>query len=296
MKQYIGRFAPAPTGALHLGSLLTAVASYLQARKSAGLWLVRMEDIDSTRVVAGADKQILADLSRCGLEWDGEIIYQSSRLAIYEEVLAFLQAKNLIYKCNCSRKRLKSQHYDGHCRNLHITTQQPYSLRIKATNKYIQFTDELQGIIYQPEIDDFILKRKDGIFAYQLAVVVDDALQGVNHIVRGCDLLDTTARQLYLQQQLGYPQPRYAHIPVVIDANGLKLSKQNHAPSIEKHAVMPLLHQVLTLLGQKPPIELLSSPKNSFWDWAIKNWDMNKIPRSLTFSYKEQIYDNRIYN
>lgn len=286
---YIGRFAPAPTGALHLGSLLTAVASYLQARQSGGRWLVRIEDVDSTRIVAGADKQILADLNRCGLEWDGEIIYQSSRLAFYQEALAFLRAKNLIYRCNCSRKRLKSQNYDGHCRDLQITAQQPHSLRLKVATKPIQFIDELQGIIYQPEIDDFILKRKDGVFAYQLAVVVDDAEQGVTHIVRGSDLLATTARQLYLQQQLGYLQPKYAHIPIVLDANGLKLSKQNHAPSIEKQAVIPLLHQVLVLLGQQPPIELLYSSKNSFWDWAIASWDISKIPHanSLIFNHKE---------
>lgn len=278
---YIGRFAPSPTGSLHFGSLVTAVGSYLHARHQAGRWLVRIEDLDTPRVVKGADRAILHALSRFGMDWDGDILYQSRRQQAYQQALDTLDSQHLIYPCTCSRQRLKGTIYDGFCRQNRSLPNQPYALRVRLDVSCLAFTDSLQGTIQHnmlTEIGDFIVKRKDGLFAYQLAVVVDDAEQGVTDVVRGCDLLDTTTRQLYLQQKLGLAQPHYTHLPIMVNVNGLKLSKQNHAPIIDEQPVLPLLHQALSVLGQAPPADLVNENKQVLWDWAIQNWSLNKVP------------------
>lgn len=278
---YIGRFAPSPTGSLHFGSLVTAVGSYLHARQQDGRWLVRIEDLDTPRVVKGADKAILSTLNRFGMDWDGEIMYQSQRQRAYQDALDSLISQQLIYPCTCTRQRLKGKIYDGYCRGNPSIGNRPYALRVKVNTPTLQFSDHLQGMIQQnmlTDIGDFIVKRKDGLFAYQLAVVVDDAEQGVTDVVRGCDLLDTTTRQLYLQQLLDYPCPKYTHLPIMMNANGLKLSKQNHAPIIDDQPVLPLLHQAITILGQNPPKDLRHESMQIFWDWAIDNWCLESVP------------------
>jgi glutamyl-Q tRNA(Asp) synthetase len=253
----------------------------LHARHQAGRWLVRIEDLDTPRVVKGSDQAILHALSRFGMDWDGDILYQSHRQPAYQQALDVLDSQHLIYPCTCSRQRLKGIIYDGFCRQNRSFPNQSYALRVRLDVSYLAFTDSLQGTIQHnmlTEIGDFIVKRKDGLFAYQLAVVVDDAEQGVTDIVRGCDLLDTTTRQLYLQQKLGLPQPHYTHLPVMVNVNGLKLSKQNHAPIIDEQPVLPLLYQALSVLGQAPPADLLHENKQVLWDWAIQNWSLNKVP------------------
>lgn len=259
---YIGRFAPSPTGRLHLGSLLAAVASYLAARSVGGQWLVRMEDLDPPREQPGAAADILATLKTFGLDWDGEVVYQSQRHALYQAALDDLYARDLVYPCYCSRKEVMAEGregadgcvYAGHCRSA-VSPRDPRKApawRLKVPNQDIGFVDELMGPYRQnlaQDIGDFVLKRADGEWAYQLAVVVDDADQSVSHIVRGRDLLVCTPRQQYLQQVLGYPQPAYAHLPLLTNALGQKLSKQTLAPALDSHAVMQQLQAVLGYLG-----------------------------------------------
>ncbi len=281
---YTGRFAPSPTGSLHFGSLVTAVGSYLHARQRRGRWLVRIEDLDTPRIIKGADQSILTTLRRFGMDWDGDIIYQSQRQQAYQDALNMLISQQLIYPCTCTRQRLKGKVYDGYCKHHPVSPNQPYALRIKINTPFLQFFDCLQGEIRHnmlTEIGDFIVKRKDGLFAYQLAVVVDDAEQGITDVVRGCDLLETTTRQLYLQQVLNLPHPNYTHLPIIVNAQGLKLSKQNHAPIIDDQPVLPLLHHALTLLGQSPPADLIHENIQAFWDWAIKNWSITHVPLQM---------------
>lgn len=285
---YIGRFAPSPTGRLHLGSLLAAVASYLAARAAGGQWLVRMEDLDGPREQLGAAADILATLTAFGLDWDGEVVYQSQRHDLYEVALAELQAQRVMYPCYCSRKQvmdegvvgLDGRVYSGHCR----TAVQPRSpgkapaWRLRVPDRVIGFKDGLMGAYAQDlarDIGDFVLKRADGEWAYQLAVVVDDALQGVNHVVRGRDLLVCTPRQLYLQQLLGYPQPAYAHLPLLTNALGQKLSKQTLAPALDRQAVMQQLRQVLGYLGMVPDTE--ASTPAALLAAAVPQWAMAQV-------------------
>ena len=279
---YQGRFAPSPTGPLHLGSLVTAVGSFLQARQQNGHWYVRIEDIDTPRVVVGAAQAILSTLVRFGMTWDGDVIFQSQRISAYQEILADLQAKHLVYPCTCTRKQLAGTIYQGQCRQRVLTNETRYAWRIKTDARILHFIDAIQGQqsgCVESEIGDFIIKRSDGLFAYQLVVVVDDAAQNITHIARGADLLDTTLRQIYLQQQLGYPMPNYTHFPVLVNEQGKKLSKQTFASSIEHQPPLPLLIQVLTLLGQTIPAELYHVNLQTFWDWAIQHWDVQKVPR-----------------
>jgi glutamyl-Q tRNA(Asp) synthetase len=296
----IGRFAPSPTGPLHFGSLLAALASYLEAKTQDGLWLVRMEDLDKPREVAGAANHILNTLEKFGLEWDGEVVYQSQRSALYQEALNQIKAKSLIYQCSCSRKEIAdsynqkpAQHgidgliYPGTCRDK-SSTFKPYAERIKVKDQNISFNDAIQGKINQnlaTQIGDFVLKRADGLFAYQLAVVVDDHLQGVTHIVRGADLLDSTPRQIYLQQVLGYSTPKYAHIPVASNQAGEKLSKQTMATPIDSNNAPNLLINALDFLGQTPPRDLSNYKAQEILAWAMQHWALDKIPkqRSIIF-------------
>ncbi|ALG69470.1 tRNA glutamyl-Q(34) synthetase GluQRS [Beggiatoa leptomitoformis] len=284
---YRGRFAPSPTGYLHFGSLLTAVGSFLHARHHQGEWLVRIEDLDIPRNVQGASAAILDTLIQLGMYWDGEVWYQSQRLTHYQTALACLNTRQLTYPCICPRRLTTGMIYSGYCRTHPPASFLAHAIRLKTNTDIIRINDEIQGEIRQnlaDSVGDFVLKRRDGIFAYQLAVVVDDAAQGITHIVRGVDLLDNTPRQCYLQTLLQYPTPYYAHLPLIVDTTGRKLSKQNHAPPINPTHPIPLLYQVLKLLGQQPPLFLYNSTLPTFWEWAIAHWDTRKIPPTQTLN------------
>ncbi len=289
-KNYRGRFAPSPTGPLHFGSLVAAIGSYLDAKFNQGKWLVRIEDIDSQREVPGAASEILFALESLGMEWDEEIIFQSRRSEAYQEALNRLENQNLTYPCVCSRKEVADSSiigfsgpiYPGTCLKNPPSLGKSYSLRVQTNENQIQFQDILKGSYSQKlklEIGDFVLRRVDGVYAYQLAVVVDDAEQGITHVVRGADLLDSTPRQIFLQQLLGFSTPRYMHLPVVTNVEGEKLSKQTNAEPIELESVLPQLVKALYFLGQNPPLEILEGDLSSFWKWARKNWQINLIPR-----------------
>jgi glutamyl-Q tRNA(Asp) synthetase len=287
----IGRFAPSPTGVLHFGSLVAATASYLQVRQARGRWLLRIEDLDKPREQAGATEQIIQTLRAFAFEWDGEIVLQSQRQAAYYHALH--QLKPFLYACDCSRKVLQQTGrlgaygwiYAGTCRAKALTCTHA-AIRLRTHEQIWQFTDLIRGDYAQnlaQELGDFVILRADKIFAYQLAVVVDDAYQGVNQIVRGADLLDNTPRQLYLQHLLGFRQPTYAHVPLVIDAQtGQKLSKQNLAPAIHAQAGLNTLVSVLRFLGQQPPNAYEFANLNEFWDWAIANWSLQAVPKVQT--------------
>lgn len=271
---YIGRFAPSPTGRLHLGSVYTALASFLEARTRHGLWKLRFDDLDTPRNVVGATDSILKTLETFGLHWDGEVDYQSRHLDDYQAVLADLMVREQIYRCRCSRKEL-TDIYAQTCRNQVISATQPHSLRVKTDARQIVFDDNLQGcILHNVAIQhgDFILKRKDNIVAYQFAVVLDDERQRVNHVVRGVDLLNETPKQIYLQQILNFPTPNYLHVPVLVDAKGYKLSKQTLATAVALSAPNQVLFQLLNWLKQNPPLELKHENVPEILTWAIKNW------------------------
>ena len=287
---YIGRFAPSPTGPLHFGSLVAATASYLDARAHNGSWLVRMEDLDKPREVAGAAQDIIDTLISFGFQWDAEIIYQSQRDDIYLQALEQLTSQHLAYPCSCSRKDINSAArmgidgpvYPGFCRDGLPEGKQPRSWRLQVNNDRIEFEDRVQGKqsqILDQQVGDFVLKRADGFFAYQMAVVADDALQGVTHIVRGADLLDSTPRQIYLQQQLGVNSSKYAHIPVATNLHGEKLSKQTRAQPVKHRDSGAVLCRVLSFLGMQPPADLANVPLDALWEWAIQHWQIQSVPR-----------------
>jgi len=273
----VGRFAPSPTGPLHLGSLYTALGSFLSARSQQGRWLVRMDDLDTPRNMPGADSHILATLEAFGLQWDGAVMYQSHCLNDYQERLRQLEQGGWLYPCVCSRKilsQLSGDIYPGTCRDL-ANPAPPYALRIKTDGRAIAFTDGLQGTRRENLATghgDFILKRRDGIIAYPFAVVIDDYLQQVTQIVRGVDLLAVTPRQIYLQQLLGFPTPSYMHLPVIVDATGAKLSKQNKAQAVGTDAPGQTLFLLLNGLGQTPPPEMKNAPVAEQLAWAIPHW------------------------
>ena len=272
---YIGRFAPSPTGPLHFGSLYTALASFLQARSQLGLWLLRIDDLDTPRNRKGSADSILKTLEVFGLHWDDSVVYQSQYLDVYHEILDKLIKEKLIYPCTCSRKALTAV-YSGVCRDKRTLPKNPYSLRIKTDNSIISFKDELQGLISHnlaEQHGDFILKRKDQIIAYQFAVVIDDDRQNINHVVRGYDLLDLTPRQIYLQQILGLVTPDYMHVPVIIDEQGYKLSKQTRATAVDIKNPHEVIFELLTLLKQNPPGELQHAPSTELLSWAIEHWN-----------------------
>ncbi len=282
-ESYTGRFAPSPTGPLHFGSLLTAIASYLDARARKGRWLVRMEDIDPPREPVGAASEILRQLEQFNLLWDGAVLYQSTRLDAYSDVLSHLSKANLCYACTCTRSDIRAMKgiYDGHCRELDHCSDQ-CSVRLRTTPAEIAFNDVVQGGIraqIATQVGDFIIRRKDGLFAYQLAVVVDDEYQGITDVVRGYDLLESTPRQIYLQNQLEYKTPRYAHIPVITDNNGEKLSKQRFAAPIMASHSLSLTHRALQILEQAPPPLSEFSNNAEMLEWAIKHWDIQAVPK-----------------
>ena len=294
---YIGRYAPSPTGPLHFGSLIAAVASYCDAKSQAGKWLLRIEDLDKPREVKGATDVILRQLARFGFEWDDDIIFQSQRTQYYAEALEQLKKLDLVYPCTCTRKEIADSSnimgveglvYPNSCLQQPTKSNEPAAYRIKTNADCVCFHDVIQGEICQnlsTDIGDFVLKRADGLFAYQLAVVVDDAASGITHIVRGCDLLNSTPRQIYLQKLLGLKPPIYAHLPVATNAGGEKLSKQTKAESIDMYVEGKALFRALTFLGQQPPAETHRMQPQEIWGWAIANWRLNKIPHQKCIFY-----------
>ncbi|MEH6471183.1 MAG: tRNA glutamyl-Q(34) synthetase GluQRS [Halopseudomonas sp.] len=286
ISHYIGRFAPSPTGSLHFGSLLAALASFLDARANQGHWLVRMEDLDPPREIAGAADQILRTLEQFGLHWDGPVWYQSQRQQDYQDVLQQLVEQQHAYPCYCSRQQIalrSSAIYDGYCRHYPpANVALPSAIRLQVNDSRIGFDDAIQGHYRQhlsQEVGDFVIRRKDGLYAYQLAVVVDDAEQQVSHIVRGFDLLDSTPRQIHLQQQLGLPTPAYAHIPILVNPQGQKLSKQTYASAIDPAQPQASLFQALSLLGQQPPEGLRAATTHEMLDWGTRHWQLAQVPR-----------------
>lgn len=284
---YIGRFAPSPTGPLHFGSLLAAVASFLDARARGGRWLLRMEDLDPPREPPGAADEILEQLTQFGLHWDGDVLYQSTRLEQYEAILQRLLESGHAYPCTCTRPQIREMGavYDGRCRNRTTQPHTDYALRLRTAAVTVGIEDAVLGTFAQnveTDCGDFVIRRKDGLFAYQLAVVVDDEFQGVTHVIRGSDLLDSTPRQIFLQQLLDYHTPLYGHIPLIVDAKGEKLSKQRFAPAIASSEALALTHKALQVLGQAPPPLLEFAENADLLNWAIGNWDIQAIPKLAT--------------
>ncbi len=279
LRSYMGRFAPSPTGPLHFGSLLTAVASYCDAKANHGQWLVRIEDTDIPRIYPNSEAHILSCIDAFQFEPDAEIIFQKDRFEIYEQVLEQLKQFNAIYACQCTRKMLGSNHiYAGTCRNLNLDFADQ-AVRLKVSDQLICFQDRLQGqqcSNLQHDLGDFVLKRRDGIISYQLAVVVDDYLQGITHVVRGADLLDNTARQIWLGSLLGYPSLSYMHLPLAMNDQGQKLSKQNLAQALDITQAPKLLQQAILALGQ-PAVEL-NQPRIMLQQ-AVQQWDVKLIPK-----------------
>lgn len=286
---YRGRFAPSPSGSLHFGSLVAALASYLDARAHQGEWLVRIEDLDSVREVPGAADQILRTLERFGFCWDGVVRYQSQCQALYQQQLAQLQHNHHVYPCGCSRQEiaLKAQQglegpiYPGTCRQGLSSGKSSRSIRVRTQDQMICFYDRIQGKQCQSvaqQIGDFVVRRADGFFAYQLAVVLDDADQGMTHVVRGADLLSSTPRQIYLQQLLQLPTPSYAHFPVVLNHEGKKLSKSSGQTKALMGEPLQGLLAAYRFLGQEMPLDDLSDLP-TFWDWAIAHWNLESISR-----------------
>ncbi len=282
---YIGRFAPSPTGPLHFGSLVAAVASYLQARSRQGQWLLRIDDIDPPREQSGASDSILKSLDVYGFEWDGDVIFQSNSLDEHLAALKSLIDRGLAYPCACSRRDLADAPrgplgpiYPGICRSGCDAPEA--AIRLRTDDRAVTFDDALQGLQTQHlerESGDFVIRRRDGLIAYHLAVVVDDALEGITEVVRGMDLMDSTPRQIWLQQQLGYATPGYAHIPVITHPNGDKLSKLTGAAGIPGDQAPRVLNAALLALRQEPPADLGRCALGEVWHWAIENWRLDAM-------------------
>jgi glutamyl-Q tRNA(Asp) synthetase len=286
---YRGRFAPSPTGPLHFGSLVAAVASCLEARRNGGEWRVRMEDLDRPREEPGAADAILRTLEAYGFEWDGPVLRQSLRGEAYAAALARLQRGGFVFDCACTRREISDSTlggatepvYPGTCRNGIAPGRSPRAIRMRVDDAVIAFDDRFQGRVEQDlarEVGDFVVKRADGLFAYQLAVVVDDFEQGITDVVRGADLLASTPRQILLQRRLGYPAPGYGHLPVVVNPAGEKLSKQTRAGPLEAEEAPLQLWRALSFLGQDPPLVLRSESVAALWTWARGNWRGERIP------------------
>jgi glutamyl-Q tRNA(Asp) synthetase len=272
--------------------LVAAVGSFLQARHRGGEWLVRMEDLDAPRVEPGAADNILRTLEGFGLHWDGPVLYQSRRHAAYDAAIQKLETSNALYPCACSRREIADSSvngvdglvYPGTCRTGQGEGRAARALRVKVNGHEIEFADALQGRLRRnlaADYGDFVIRRADGFFAYQLAVVVDDAEQGITEVVRGEDLIESTPRQIYLQRLLDLPTPSYLHLPVVLNAQGEKLSKQTQAAPVDSTQPLPTLYEVLRFLGQEPPTDLAKDSLDDFWRWAIAHWRVERIPRVL---------------
>jgi glutamyl-Q tRNA(Asp) synthetase len=290
---YRGRFAPSPTGPLHFGSLIAAVASYLQALTHQGEWLVRIEDIDPTREIPGATDSILRSLEIHGFEYP-QPVYQSARLEAYAAITEQLLDYGSAYRCSCSRKEIRATAmqgsagmiYPGTCREAADTRVRPAtSVRVRTTNELLKFTDRLQGELHcSPETDigDFLIRRGDGLVAYQLAVVADDEAQQITEVVRGTDLLEATFMQIWLQRLLSYHQPAYMHFPVATGPDGQKLSKQTDAPEIDNNQASGNLFEALKWLDQAPEKSLKTAPIKDLWAWAEENWNPSVLRGTLS--------------
>lgn len=277
---YRGRFAPTPSGPLHLGSIIAALGSYLQARSNNGIWTVRIEDLDRQRNRPGAADSILADLERLGLVWDEPPVYQSQRYEDYTASLERLQSDGLIFGCGCSRREIPAI-YPGTCRQGLPPGREARSLRLRVPERVIQFNDRVQGkqsVDLQKQIGDFVLRRADDVIAYHLAVVVDDAAAGITEIVRGADLLESTAPQILLQELLALPTPQYLHLPIAYDRYGQKISKQNHAAAIAVQPAAAVLCQALAFLGHAPEKNFTKASATEVLDWAVNHWQPQDIP------------------
>ncbi|AKJ42940.1 tRNA glutamyl-Q(34) synthetase GluQRS [Pragia fontium] len=280
---YVGRFAPSPSGDLHFGSLIAALGSFLQARSNHGNWLVRIEDIDPPREVAGAAARILNTLEYYGLHWDGEVLYQSQRSDAYKQVLHDLYQRDLCYYCHCSRTQIQHSGgiYDRHCRNLNLPPEEA-STRLRLLQPVYSFEDRHLGKLCADSAfasEDFIIHRKDGLFAYNLAVVIDDHFQGMTEIVRGADLIEPTVRQIALYRLLGWHEPDYFHLPLALSPDGNKLSKQNHARPLPLDNPLPILAKAIAFLGQSLPESWQDASLEALLTWAVKHWDSTRVPK-----------------
>jgi glutamyl-Q tRNA(Asp) synthetase len=292
---YVGRFAPSPTGPLHLGSLVAALASWLDARAAGGRWLVRMEDLDRPRCDQAWADTILRQLEAYGFVWDGAVLYQSARDDAYAAALDALKAQGAVFACTCTRSQLAQAPrnaegeivYPGTCRQHAVPRGEKYAWRLRVEDVSIHFEDRIHGALGQDlgrEVGDFVIKRADGLFAYQLAVVVDDAFQAVTQVVRGADLLWNTPRQIRLQALLGLPTPAYAHVPLVTNAAGQKLSKQTLAPALPERGRRLMLAQALAALGHPPPADLVGARPAELLAWASAHWHIENVPQHPTIA------------
>lgn len=290
-----GRFAPSPTGVLHLGSLVAAVASYLIAKQAGGQWIVRIEDLDPPREVEGSAKQILKSLEDFGFEWDENVYFQSQRTQHYQQILEELIESQFVYRCSCSRKMVDSRNsgvYDGYCRDRNILKKMDVAYRIKFLDGHEEFFDHILGhcrFDKSEDKQDFVVKRRDGFFAYQLAVVADDISQGINQIVRGSDILDSTPRQNFIYQCIGNKQPDYYHLPLVLDENGSKLSKRFNSTKIKAGEASKWLLMALSHLGQSVDSEMLTGTPKEILQHFVGCWETDKVvtAKSDNLKWKE---------
>lgn len=300
MNRYCGRFAPTPSGPLHFGSMIAAIASYCDARANDGTWHVRIDDIDGPRIVAGAAEDILRTLTAFELEWDGKLVYQSRNSDSYHAAIHLLRSRAQVFACSCSRKDINEAAdtgtvhplYPGTCRNGLRPGQRARSLRLRVDDDArAGFIDLLQGSVSQrlaSEVGDFVLYRSGGIFSYHLACSVDDAQQGVTHIVRGADLIESTPRQVHLQNLLGLATPAYLHLPVATNDQGQKMSKQTGAAGVDNTRAGEIIHSVLGFLGQRPPPDLARVPARTAIEWAVHNWRRENLPEARAIAAKAQ--------
>lgn len=298
MIRYCGRFAPTPSGPLHFGSMIAAIGSYCDARANNGSWHVRIDDIDKPREVPGAADDILQTLARFGLEWDGEPVFQSRHLTSYHTAIHILRSRAHVYACSCSRKEISQADetgvdnpiYSGACRNGLKIGRRARSLRLQIDiDVQADFSDFLQGTISQylaTEVGDFVLYRSGGIFAYHLACAVDDAQQGVTHVVRGADLIESTPRQIHLQRLLGIPTPAYLHLPIALSGPGQKFSKQTGATRVDDCRPGEIIHSALKFLQQRPPAELMQAPARTAIEWGVAHWRRENLPRTRAIEIK----------
>ncbi|WP_068994545.1 tRNA glutamyl-Q(34) synthetase GluQRS [Kangiella sediminilitoris] len=287
-----GRFAPSPSGPLHFGSLIAAVGSYLIAKTHNAEWQVRIEDIDPPREIAGATDTILRQLEAFGLHWDGPVIYQSEHIPRFQQILEELKTKGLLYACNCTRKQINkvsdNGRYPNICSGKNLGFDGEVAWKLRHGQGQYDFMDLIQGECQFPQDlyqEDFTVRRKDGLMAYQLAVVVDDIDAGIDHVVRGSDLLDSTPRQLRLYEVLSKEPPLWYHLPVAINQDGNKLSKQNHAEAVSEEKAGPLLVEALDFLGQQPPADLINQSIELIMDWALEHFSLQKIPQKQQIPY-----------
>jgi glutamyl-Q tRNA(Asp) synthetase len=271
--------------------LFTATASYLDARAHQGHWLLRIEDLDKPREVAGAAERMLATLAAFGFEWQEPVLYQSAKTPAYINIINELEMRGLVFRCRCSRRELEEEErYPGTCRERHWPRDPPTARRLRVEPGSIEFTDTIQGVFRQDvarSVGDFLLQRRDGIVAYGLAVVVDDAAQGVTHVVRGADLLDCTARQIYLQRALQLPTPVYSHVPVLVEADGAKLAKSRRSVALPRQDASRQLCEVFALLGLSPPATLRAASVRDAWNWAVEHWQIARLARQLSIGFRD---------